>query len=58
MNEIDIRNLTRDYGNGKGVFDICLTVGRGYDRYRLPEAHRRYEKNERLFRGGKTDRLF
>ena len=29
MNEIDIRNLTRDYGNGKGVFDICLTVGRG-----------------------------
>lgn len=29
VNEIDIRNLTRDYGNGKGVFDICLTVGRG-----------------------------
>ena len=29
VNEIDIRNLTRDYGNGKGVFDrnVCAAYG-------------------------------
>lgn len=29
MNPVDIRHLTRDYGGGRGVFDVTLTVGRG-----------------------------
>jgi len=29
MNVIDIQNLTRDYGGGKGVFDVSFSVGQG-----------------------------
>lgn len=29
MNVIDIRNLTKDYGKGRGVFDVSLHVGKG-----------------------------
>lgn len=29
MNTIDIENLTRDYGDGKGVFDVSISVGKG-----------------------------
>lgn len=29
MYAIDIRNLTKDYGSGKGVFDITLAVEPG-----------------------------
>ena len=26
MGKIDISNLTRDYGNGKGIFDLSFSV--------------------------------
>lgn len=29
MNAIDIRNLTKDYGSGRGVFDVTLKVEPG-----------------------------
>lgn len=29
MNVIEIERLTRDYGSGKGVFDISFQVGKG-----------------------------
>ncbi|MDR1906214.1 MAG: ATP-binding cassette domain-containing protein, partial [Clostridiales bacterium] len=29
MSVIAIDNLTRDYGSGKGVFDLSLKVGQG-----------------------------
>ena len=29
MSEINLKNLTRDYGSGKGIFDISFDVGRG-----------------------------
>ncbi|MDL2295325.1 ABC transporter ATP-binding protein [Lachnospiraceae bacterium OttesenSCG-928-E19] len=29
MNVIEIRNLTRDYGEGRGIFDISFDVGEG-----------------------------
>ncbi len=29
MNMINIENLTRDWGGGKGVFDLSFQVGKG-----------------------------
>lgn len=29
MNRIDILHLTKDYGQGKGVFDVTLSIKRG-----------------------------
>ena len=29
MGKIDISNLTRDYGNGKGIFDLSFSVEAG-----------------------------
>jgi ABC-2 type transport system ATP-binding protein len=29
MAEINVRNLTKDYGNGKGIFDINLEIEKG-----------------------------
>ena len=29
MNMIDIRNLTKDYGKGRGIFDLSLHVEKG-----------------------------
>lgn len=29
MSVIDIRNLTKDYGSGRGIFDLSLHVGKG-----------------------------
>ncbi len=29
MDTIEIRNLTKDYGNGKGIFDVSFTVKKG-----------------------------
>ena len=26
---IEIGNLTRDYGNGRGVFDLSFSIGKG-----------------------------
>lgn len=29
MNVIEIKDLTKDYGNNKGIFDVNLTVKKG-----------------------------
>ena len=29
MNSIEIEHLTKDYGNGKGVFDVSLAIKQG-----------------------------
>lgn len=29
LNKIDIQHLTKDYGNGKGVFDISIRIPKG-----------------------------
>lgn len=29
MNVIEVQNLTKDYGSGRGVFDVCFSVGKG-----------------------------
>ena len=29
MDTIEIKNLTKDYGEGRGIFDINLTVRKG-----------------------------
>lgn len=29
MNVIEIENLTKDYGNGQGIFGIDLTIAQG-----------------------------
>ena len=26
---IEIKNLTKDYGDGRGIFDVCLEIGKG-----------------------------
>lgn len=29
MSLIEIKNMTKDYGNGRGVFDVSLSVEKG-----------------------------
>ena len=29
MNVIEVQNLTKDYGSGRGVFDVSFGVGKG-----------------------------
>lgn len=29
MSAIDIQNLSRDYGGGKGIFDVSISVDKG-----------------------------
>ena len=29
MNVIEVENLTKDYGSGRGVFDVSFHVGKG-----------------------------
>lgn len=29
MNIIEVKNLTKDYGSGRGVFDVSFSVGEG-----------------------------
>ena len=29
MSEINIQNLTRDYGSGKGIFNVSIQVEKG-----------------------------
>lgn len=29
MSYIEVKNLTKDYGNGKGIFDLSFTIEKG-----------------------------